>query len=1081
MTFCPILPKLKEGELNRTENFNKAGDWASRQPVELERISRSLKTEQLEFEINSIPDMWARPILFEMALLDPTHSLHHRILGEWRGLMALIALKELRKLKLSALPLRFNNGNPGNEGSDFLQTLAKLIPNKTIARDTTWENLYIFLYRGRAVGITSPVTLVCTSTYYYNYIHGVPWFDGRFLNDPIPFLNINERKALCLWLEKLREAMPVHEGIDVKMDEFNKIMKAINQFTMDLGETPSNQYELSKRGLGMERGIFRLLDKPIRTSPEYTEVSYVSLKPSVAEKVSPTLLVVDRAIAQQWDMHERDIIVYESIPMGGIPFSGLTGNRNIILGTHLEDSEWCNVEDFFTEKLFVIEGKNAFPGTMDSDGCDELTFQDSPVTPIVPLSDILLKYLKTDDIARRVRFEQLKDKIKVFLYLPLTGPDGNGKDFIICKEFGTKGNDIVVLRDVPDLEVWPNFIIPDWNIYYSYFSATGERGIYAEPYPPNIITDSREFRNKRDVVERKFHQMNHFPEAFMCKCRLSDSRNRQFLQHDAGVLLLNKPMSKHKQSTSFKLGVDFGTSGTNAYYQHGTNQPDRIQFQDRFLQVTTASVSKRTELYDHFLPGKTETTPFLSVFHDFRITNHAISPLLDGHIYFLQDPKYFNACGDGMMTDLKWGDNEERKRSRAFLKQLSLQCVAEIINKGAGAVNWNFSYPSAFSRKDTEAFTVIWEQIAKEISQSTGLSLTESKPVSRSESIASAAYFACEEDLKATLTRGALFIDIGGGTSDISIWQGKKMLFQTSLRFAGRDMFSSLLWKKPDFLNLFDKPENVANLTNDVIRRNEVAFHAQADALVSKGGDNFLKKLPELGSEECVVEFVQLIALGITGIFYYMGMVLKSLKGREIYKDPIPNVYIGGNGSRLLHWLASGSFKTSSPINHMLRGILLNVSELASKKDFGIHISPAPKSEVACGLVNRDIYIDINEAAVIEEYIAGESFLLPDKRDGHWAQTLSTNLLKSGLRTPGQLVFLEEFIKQFNSLAEEAGLPSLQVDSTMLGHIKDRVDDELGDYQNVDESEIRIQSIFIIALKNLMERKSNDWKQKHSG
>ena len=45
-------------------------------------------------EIDSIPSMWARPLLFEMALYNDRHPVHTRILGEWRGLLAMLALKE---------------------------------------------------------------------------------------------------------------------------------------------------------------------------------------------------------------------------------------------------------------------------------------------------------------------------------------------------------------------------------------------------------------------------------------------------------------------------------------------------------------------------------------------------------------------------------------------------------------------------------------------------------------------------------------------------------------------------------------------------------------------------------------------------------------------------------------------------------------------------------------------------------------------------------------------------------------------------------------------------------------------------
>ena len=47
-------------------------------------------------------------------------------------------------------------------------------------------------------------------------------------------------------------------------------------------------------------------------------------------------------------------------------------------------------------------------------------------------------------------------------------------------------------------------------------------------------------------------------------------------------------------------------------------------------------------------------------------------------------------------------------------------------------------------------------------------------------------------------------IDMGGGTSDISIWQNDKLLHQCSVQLAGRDLFSQFVEMNPKFLKIFD-------------------------------------------------------------------------------------------------------------------------------------------------------------------------------------------------------------------------------------------------------------------------------------
>jgi len=75
----PLLPKLKGGDDNKMEGFAKKGIWLPRPSTELDRLSDSISTEDVEFEVNSIPDMWGRPILFEMALFDEAHPIHQRV------------------------------------------------------------------------------------------------------------------------------------------------------------------------------------------------------------------------------------------------------------------------------------------------------------------------------------------------------------------------------------------------------------------------------------------------------------------------------------------------------------------------------------------------------------------------------------------------------------------------------------------------------------------------------------------------------------------------------------------------------------------------------------------------------------------------------------------------------------------------------------------------------------------------------------------------------------------------------------------------------------------------------------------
>ena len=61
------------------------------------------------------------------------------------------------------------------------------MPEHTLDVGTPWDNLYLIVFKGNPIGITSPTTLVCTSIDYIEYIsvNDVAWYDPPFLCDPI--------------------------------------------------------------------------------------------------------------------------------------------------------------------------------------------------------------------------------------------------------------------------------------------------------------------------------------------------------------------------------------------------------------------------------------------------------------------------------------------------------------------------------------------------------------------------------------------------------------------------------------------------------------------------------------------------------------------------------------------------------------------------------------------------------------------------------------------------------------------------------------------------------------------------------
>lgn len=1085
--YHPVLPKQSVD--SRVAQFSKAGVWDNRKPSELEVLSDGLKVEKIKFEVNSIPDMWARPLLFEMALFDEGHLLHEQILGEWRGLLAVLALREHLNLDLSAnlveIPQNVGETKAGNTPAPFLAALSKLIPQKTLAPDTTWHRLYILLFKREPIAMTSPTTLVCTATNYFGHTSSVPWSDGQYLCNPVGKLAPDLRKDLKGWLIKLSKNLLAHEGYNTNSADWDRLTSLINDFMEDLNVDVKDEAKLSGARLELGTGLFSYIASPLEAKERDPYQSHVRLIPSREKPPSKSILVLDEAIADQWRMSKQEILLLGRFSLETIPFSGLSDIQNVIPGLDPEKVKIWEPKNFFTEKLFVITQKDAFPGAvkfrMSPPGAT-LRIQNDEITPILPINQQLLKYLNPEDLSQRLKFEGNDEVIVVKLRLPLAGPDGKGKDFEISRAYHRKNNEVKPLTNTPVVEIWPNFKVMDenWKAYYTYYYAPSyapseEETFDAQPFAYGNEDKDKQTQNflpSKDGSKRRITRMNLFPEAMTCRAKVADPHTGRMETHEAGVILVSQPRPQPRGSGSMKVGVDFGAANTNVYFKQNNSEPAPVVFEDRCLQITESLV-ERTNLFKDFLSGNIDTPPFLSVYRNFSNPENPTSlrAILDGRIYYFSTFDDLDVNSSGFVAGLKWSrDPKDRLLTKSFLEQICLQVAAEAISKGVDKISWAYSYPTAFSHTMRTHFSGIWRQIIESCAALTGFKFNEQSLNHQTESVAAARFFNLHPELRAPLATGTVCMDIGGSTTDIAIWQEHQLLWQASLRIAGRDMFSNFLYARPEFLRRFHV--DVEKLDAEKKTGN---FHTIVDAMLNKGiGEKWLKSLPVVGAEEEVMMFTRLITIGLAGVFYYIGQVLKYLESNNIYKKSVPDIFIGGNASRLFHWLDGGKFSRTSPINYLFKQILLHSSGFGSTDhNFRIEISPAPKAEAAYGLVQQT-NLRIETQGDKDEVIAGETFLENgESRD--WHETMRQDSLHKGVDAPENLDRIHDFLATFNKHAGR-GTTRIEQVPQLVQDARKRLADKLKQFTGLeDPSEIPVEPVFILALKHLLEIKTEDW------
>ncbi len=1053
----PLLPSLKTGHGVQPPDV---GQWDARKADELDTISEGLDVNQAETQVNSIPDVWARPLLFEMALFssdkdDKKHPLREQILGEWRGLLAMLALKEIKNLKVLTakkveIKLKDKEKNP-----IFLEILHKLIPKNTLVADTSWNHLYLFLFQighqTRPIGITSPTTLVATPTHYFNHIdqNKIPWFDGKILQDPINYLSKLEKEALAGWLASINTNLSIHPG-EKKEKILEKLSGLLQSFVTDLNADVNSSEGVTSFGIERGSGVFYYLDKP--AGAIVGTGSDVSLVASENRNPPMPMLLVDRDVATDWGKQLKDITVSGSATLADLPANDFVTRNQI--GSHtISNAQIWQPKELFTEKLFVVKGDNAFSGAKQESWVkdEKAKLNNQPVSIILPINEKLLEYLDEDELLQRLKFQQGPNN-EITVRLRLTLGTGTPRSYEVKKTYSR--NEIIDYEQVPVIEVFPNFKKANWKAYYVAYSADNPKTTFQiKPYSPTVEEAKIPIADNPNG-ERLIWRLESYPNVMICSAKDADGNNQK-----AGLLLLEPSQSVLPPANrTITVGVDFGASGTSVYKSSDGNK-EPLKFENRKLSVTFLRDLQKFSLYGFFFPPRSYEIPLLSIFQDFNNQDGNYLPVTNGHIYYIEDKQLPEK---NIFTDLKWSDEAHHNLyAESFLTQLCLQTVAELVQEGVSAIDWKFSYPTAFSKTRLGIFKPIWERIVKNTSEMTGV---KSNGLSNlTESVAAARFFRDDTRVDAhgaQIASGTVFVDIGSSTSDISVWQGNKLLWQVSLLYAGRDIL----------LDYFKRNQNILDNLGLSLTSSE-HFYAQIDAILRKDSEQIFSNL--LGKD--LKELKKHLALGLSGLFYYIGLGISCLRQKNIYeKAEMPHFYFGGNGSQIFRWLISGQhWDNNSDLAKLFEPLFESVFTKALGENlngfFKLEMSNLPKREAAFGLVCNT---DLSEEGKCKDVFAGEKYI-ENKTEHQWSEVLDEERLTDSLEPPEKLDKLAEFIEEFNNFAvkSEGLVQKFDCDARKLSDVRGQLGNSLNDLAKLRAKNegVVVQPIFILALKHLLK------------
>ena len=1077
----PILPRLlPDSKRNKVQQFKSVGQWERRLAGEVKAVADALDVPDRDVEVHSVPDIWARALFFESELLGAPGS---KVETEWRGLLAILALRERRSIQGLDFQPVFTSGAGKTK---FLEVAERLLPDHlidftqgtdwqrvSIDQQTRWRHVSVIVLNKEAIGLTSPATLVCTAPGRKrdSVFERVEWYDratGR-LGDPQASLHPDEKRALAYWLAHLQTYL---NGIHCEGPKYNRLSKALTSYRESLvGDLNAAQLrEFSDaHGTPVEGAALAYLGTPVANKEDSGSWD-LELKSYRTKSPSHKAIVLDADVPRQWRKPATEITVISSVPLQAALNTLDPAHRDIIHGTPIPAGLWYRAEDFFTPKLHVFTQAGGIPGAMPVERQLQVRYKDKQTSVILPIRQKWLEWLTAEELSKRLTFSSQGDDVDVFFTLPLCGGDLTVYHRYSQHDIQDCGSQLPVSK------LWPFLNAPGWRVYFAYYDNGGEENVYLEPFVPGerakpkpipVIPPSREHRAEVSKVTM-------YPEAMLAT----------FKGKEAGLILLQPPVRSLPSGQQWKVGIDFGTTGTAIFSASSmTGEGHPLQFKPR-LQSVTNEKDFEPLTYRRFMPSLTEDGgSLLSIFHDFSSQEpeqpNMIQPLLEGRVCFIQDVEAFKASDRGISTNMKWGNDLDRARGRAFLEQLTLQVAAEAAAEGAQSISWRFSFPTAFSEKELSAFETIWQDIVERCAQQTGITPAAGQQgilyKRKNESVATAHAF--QKTDKAGPHAGAIFVDIGGGTTDIAIWQGnKKALSQASFRFAGRDIFMHPLFLRPTFLKLFGR--NVSKL-QEVHDSDEYIFHSQVDVMLKgESSSKLLSQLPTVANDQnpIVLQFLDLLQLGIAGILHYIGLTLKELEAEGRYKRFMPNIYIGGNGSKILLWLGLGSYKINSPADRLLKTVFARATGFSDlgRSPFEIRISRMPKCEVAQGLLldydskveANDDWVDLfQDEPTDPPLLAGEDYLLNGVPKS-WDSFLSTQTDLSHIQIASEL-------PQMSTLLQ---VLKIAPDPYQLRQCSTEVNQAMSETA-ADEQDRHVEPLFITALRSLHRQRAEHWAE----
>lgn len=883
----------------------------------------------------SIPDVYGKAIQFHLALKqDYNGQENEREVNTWRGLITLLALQ-----KYYDLPLVWESVPMPPEENPFCDSL-KFVPEHFsifTAPAQQWDGMTFHVLtwkKSESASVDpflySPATLVYPVADWLSVFSQFPeikWFDREngFVA-PESVLGESDKKIVAYWLEQTIDLIRKNAGRDNLSRQM--VLGHLNRYLRDLNV----------------------------------------------------------------DLQKKDRLSFGQVPINGdAGMSAALGALNYTVEVTLYfggDSVPAN--RLFSDQICYF--KNSKENIFSRCSCSNSYKVDKDIYAFLPLNADVRKYCGRFHLAEGVSMTCIRkgrNGEDAYIRAQIKLPDEVGVDLV--KDYkmveGAAANkgvafsyfDNSMSSNPPLIAVWPNMICNIWKRYYVMLDDEYKDGSMEVAGSSELNRTSNKY-----VVQTKY-----IPDAIPFVMQYGP-RGQGGPVLSIGMISLRASYIAQDAAYSVHadVAVDFGTSSTKVFAKiEGVPEKREICIIDDSPLIVMTYGEEQNIMRNYFVAqqersaqegGDTDSQKeIFSIYkRDDSLLKNSASPVLDGVIYQARmDEKLEDrsgSCVNRLMANLKWGDKSNRPYYKAFLEQLCLHVTSLLYQKyQVRDITWKYALPEVMEPASKESIQSVWTSDIDHYlkSMSDKIKCTVAKRY-ETESSAASRYFLHDGGRSANAEKGFLVVDIGGGSTDLALWQGTlnncDMKWHDSVEVAGHSMFTRWVSGCLNNFAVLTSEEPLKKMIAEVTGNAGInGISSTQNALVDRILTRYSKDLWAIYMQECdgsntghwAVELRRRIIHGVSILFFALGCQVGLLAKEKILKvsdDPGTFVIaVGGRGAKILKWTDKVCKKGPVPQVFFDLGRRAATAERFPKIEVQVSQDPkqGPKSEVARGLL----------------------------------------------------------------------------------------------------------------------------------